>query len=139
MTLMISHLMLVRVWVFCVLPGRSGESFNGRSRAICFGLKCCLPVPDGVNPCQHVLLCDIRTHLHAVCHAGPTAPRKGFEQVLRKLLRLPSRPLVVVLHHYAWWFAVQEPFVFGDPAGLFWKGAEMQLTQYAQVHVCVQA
>jgi hypothetical protein len=75
--------------------------------------------------------------MHVVCHALPTAPRKGFEQVLRKLLRLPSRPLVVVLHHYAWWHATHEPYVPGAPAGLFWEGAEMQFTQYAQVHICL--
>lgn len=32
-----------------------------------------------------------------------TSPqRRGFEQLLRKLARLPGAPAVVVLHHYAW-------------------------------------
>ena len=29
-------------------------------------------------------------------------PRKGFEQLLRKLLRLPGGPAVLLIHHYAW-------------------------------------
>ena len=32
-----------------------------------------------------------------------TSPqRRAFEQLLRKLARLPGQPAVVVLHHYAW-------------------------------------
>lgn len=59
-----------------------------------------------------------------------TSPsRRGFEQLLRKLLRLPNSPAVVLLHHYAWYFA------FGDGvgAGLFYRQAEEQLGTLAQV------
>jgi hypothetical protein len=62
------------------------------------------------------------------CTAVHAAPRKGFEQLLRKLLRLPSRPLVVLLHHYPWWYAVE-----GGRPGIFWQGGEMELDQFAQV------
>ncbi|KAI7841869.1 hypothetical protein COHA_004398 [Chlorella ohadii] len=42
--------------------------------------------------------------------------RKGFEQLLRKLLRLPGRPAVVLLHHYPWWRASGD----GRRLGLFY-------------------
>jgi hypothetical protein len=55
--------------------------------------------------------------------------RRGFEQLLRKLLRLPRSPAVLVLHHYAWYYA------FGDgvEAGLFYRPAEAQLGTLAEV------
>ena len=31
-------------------------------------------------------------------------PRRGFEELLRKLLKLHGGPAVVLLHHYAWWY-----------------------------------
>lgn len=30
-------------------------------------------------------------------------PRRGYERLIRKLLRLPGRPAVLLLHHYPWW------------------------------------
>lgn len=58
--------------------------------------------------------------------------RKGFEQLLRKLARLPRSPAVIVLHHYAWWFAEGD----GLKAGLFYRAGEMQLSTMAQVSGC---
>jgi hypothetical protein len=51
--------------------------------------------------------------------------RQGYEQLLRKLLKLPGRPAVVQVHHYAWWRAAED----GVGAGLFYfPQAEEQLT-----------
>ena len=55
--------------------------------------------------------------------------RRGFEQLLRKLARLPRAPAVIVLHHYAWYFSDGD----GLKAGLFYRAAEMQLSTMAQV------
>ena len=55
--------------------------------------------------------------------------RRGFEQMLRKLARLRRAPAVLVLHHYAWWFAAGD----GADAGLFYRPAEAQLGTLAQV------
>jgi len=55
--------------------------------------------------------------------------RRGFEQLLRKLARLPRAPAVIVLHHYAWYFSDGD----GLKAGLFYRAAEMQLSSMAQV------
>lgn len=61
--------------------------------------------------------------------------RKGYEQLARKLLRLPSRPALVQLHHYAWWHAVGDGI---DDGGLFYHPAgEAQLGVLAHVRaVC---
>lgn len=31
-----------------------------------------------------------------------SSDRKGFEQLLRKLLRMPKAPAIVLLHHFSW-------------------------------------
>ncbi|GAB4813470.1 hypothetical protein N2152v2_000516 [Parachlorella kessleri] len=59
--------------------------------------------------------------------------RRGFEKLLRKVLRLPSRPLVVVLHHWAWWHATAYTDT-GVVGGLYWGGAETQLSLFAQYY-----
>ena len=64
----------------------------------------------------------------------PEAPltdptRRGFEQLLRKLARLPRAPAVVVLHHYAWYFAVAD----GLQAGQYYRAPEQHLSTLAQV------
>ena len=64
----------------------------------------------------------------------PEAPlvdptRRGFEQLLRKLARLPRAPAVIVLHHYAWYFAAAD----GLQAGLFYHRPEQHLSTLAQV------
>ncbi|KAI7839277.1 hypothetical protein COHA_006975 [Chlorella ohadii] len=56
--------------------------------------------------------------------------RRGFEQLLRKLARLPRAPAVIVLHHYAWYFSDGD----GLKAGLFYRAAEMQLSTMAQYY-----
>ena len=58
-----------------------------------------------------------------------TPQRKGFEQLLRKLLQLPSQPAVVMLHHYAWWFNQGD----GASYGLFYRPAENQLGVFGEV------
>ena len=59
----------------------------------------------------------------------PHPTRRGFEQLLRKLLRLPASPAVIVLHHYAWFYAYGD----GVEAGLYYRPAEAQLSTLAQV------
>ncbi|PRW56718.1 hypothetical protein C2E21_4783 [Chlorella sorokiniana] len=56
--------------------------------------------------------------------------RRGFEQLLRKVARLPRAPAVIVLHHYAWHFSDGD----GLKAGLFYRAAEMQLSTMAQYY-----
>ena len=58
-----------------------------------------------------------------------TANRRGFEQLLRKLLRMRRAPAVIMLHHYAWYFSDGD----GVEAGLFYRPAEAQLGTMAQV------
>ncbi|KAL4440672.1 hypothetical protein ABPG77_000381 [Micractinium sp. CCAP 211/92] len=60
-----------------------------------------------------------------------TSPqRRGFEQLLRKLARLPGAPAVVVLHHYAWWFCHGD----GIKGGLYYRAAEAQFATLAQYY-----
>ena len=53
--------------------------------------------------------------------------RKGFERLLRALLRLPAAPAVALLHHYAW------PRAGAPPGGLYYASAEADLTVFGQV------
>jgi hypothetical protein len=58
--------------------------------------------------------------------------RRGYEQLLRKLLALPSKPAIIQLHNYKWWnpHADQQTY----DVGLFYVTAgEAQLGVYAQV------
>lgn len=58
--------------------------------------------------------------------------RKGYEQLIRKLLKLPGRPALLQLHHYAWWHAVGDGVLDG---GLFYYPAgEAQLGVFAQYY-----
>ncbi|KAL4429381.1 hypothetical protein ABPG77_005155 [Micractinium sp. CCAP 211/92] len=57
-----------------------------------------------------------------------SAHRRGYEQLLRKLLRLPGPPAVVQMHHYAWWRAIGD----GVDRGLYYyPQAEAQLTVFS--------
>jgi hypothetical protein len=65
----------------------------------------------------------------------PHFARRGFEQLLRRVLRLPRFPAVLMLHHYAWFFAAGD----GEEAGLFYQSAEPKLSMFAHVgHICAQ-
>lgn len=85
------------------------------------------------SSCRHVQNADLLvlefTFNEAADQPYTSPSRRGFEQLLRKLLRLRNSPAVLLLHHYAWYFA------FGDgvPAGLFYRQAEEQLGTLAQV------
>ncbi|PSC68097.1 CRT (chloroquine-resistance transporter)-like transporter [Micractinium conductrix] len=59
-----------------------------------------------------------------------TAQRRGFERLLRTLARLPRAPAVIVLHHYAWWFADGH----GQSGGVFYAAAEAPLSTMAQYY-----
>jgi hypothetical protein len=52
--------------------------------------------------------------------------RRSYEHVVRQLLRLGSRPAVLLLHHYSWWGGHQ-------PRGLFHKNPEADLTLFSHV------
>lgn len=57
--------------------------------------------------------------------------RQGYEQLLRKLLKLPGRPALLQLHAYAWWRADGD----GADQGLFYAPhAESQLGVMAQYY-----
>lgn len=101
-------------------------------------LLCAMP------PWQHSWLCRTAAVQHPqetdlavvefTFNEFPSAPypdptRRGFEQLLRKLLRLPSSPAVVVLHHFAWYYSYGD----GVDAGLYYRPAEAQLGTMAQV------
>jgi len=58
-------------------------------------------------------------------------PRRAYEQLVRKLLQLPSKPAVVLLHHYAWWMSSGD----GKQQGLFYSEPEGQYTVLAHVRV----
>lgn len=55
--------------------------------------------------------------------------RRSYEQVLRRLLRLPSKPAVLLLQTYAWWFSHGD----GIPEGLYYKEPEIEMTVLGQV------
>jgi hypothetical protein len=61
--------------------------------------------------------------------------RAAFEGLLRLLLALPSRPALLLLHHYPWWKAEGD----GAAAGLFYREPEGQLTLYSHVRVWERA
>lgn len=63
-----------------------------------------------------------------VVHSFDSPDRRAYEQLVRKALRLPSRPAVLLLHSYAWYYA------FGDGAtgGLFYPITEGHLTMLSQ-------
>ncbi|EFN59203.1 hypothetical protein CHLNCDRAFT_56786 [Chlorella variabilis] len=56
--------------------------------------------------------------------------RRGFEELLRKLLKLRGAPAVVMLHHYAWWFTYGD----GLDAGLYYRAGEAQLQVFANYY-----
>ncbi|KAI3430747.1 hypothetical protein D9Q98_009159 [Chlorella vulgaris] len=65
-----------------------------------------------------------------VVHSFDSPDRRAYEQLVRKALRLPSRPAVLLLHSYAWYYA------FGDGAtgGLFYPITEGHLTMLSQYY-----
>ena len=59
-----------------------------------------------------------------------TSPeRRSYEQLIRRLLKLPGRPAVMLLHHYGYWEAAGD----GLDRGLFYREPEGQLTAFAHV------
>ncbi|PSC68081.1 hypothetical protein C2E20_8267 [Micractinium conductrix] len=56
--------------------------------------------------------------------------RRSYEQLLRRLLALPGRPAVIMLHHYGWWEAAGD----GLDRGLYYRQPEADLTTLAQYY-----
>ncbi|KAL4854370.1 hypothetical protein ACK3TF_004888 [Chlorella vulgaris] len=56
--------------------------------------------------------------------------RREYEQLLRRVLRLPGQPAVVLLHSYAWLLAAGD----GVTEGLFYTNTEGQLATLAQFY-----
>ncbi len=56
--------------------------------------------------------------------------RKAYEQLIRRLLALPGRPAVLLLHHYAWWMATHDD----GRGGLFYREPEGQHTLLAHYY-----
>ncbi|KAL4855511.1 hypothetical protein ACK3TF_003849 [Chlorella vulgaris] len=59
-----------------------------------------------------------------------SSDRKGFEQLLRKLLRMPKAPAIVLLHHFSWHQNIGD----GVAEGLYYRGAEPHLATLAQYY-----
>jgi hypothetical protein len=58
--------------------------------------------------------------------------RRGYEQLVRKLLRMPGPPAIIQMHHYAWWRAHAD----GVEQGIFYfPQAEAQLYVFSQVRM----
>lgn len=55
--------------------------------------------------------------------------RQVFEQLLRRLLQLPSKPAVLLLQHYPWWRSPRD----GVPQGLYYREPETEMTVLGQV------
>lgn len=73
--------------------------------------------------------------LEFTVNESPKAPytspeRRSYEQLIRRLLKLPGRPAVMLLHHYAYWEAHGD----GLDRGLFYREPEGQLTAFAQYY-----
>jgi hypothetical protein len=63
-------------------------------------------------------------------NAPYTSPeRRSYEQLIRRLLKLPGRPAIMLLHHYGYWEAAGD----GLDRGLFYREPEEQLTAFAHV------
>lgn len=57
--------------------------------------------------------------------------RRGYEQLVRKLLRMPGPPAIIQMHHYAWWRAHAD----GVEQGIFYfPQAEAQLYVFSQYY-----
>ena len=58
--------------------------------------------------------------------------RRGYEQLVRHLLRLPGRPALLQLHHFRWWHPVPNSTEVED--GYFYETPlESQLSVFAMV------
>lgn len=56
--------------------------------------------------------------------------RRGFEQLLRKLLALPGQPAVVMVHYYSWWFTYGD----GLDRGLYYYPGADQMSVFADYY-----
>ncbi|EFN58310.1 hypothetical protein CHLNCDRAFT_142315 [Chlorella variabilis] len=80
---------------------------------------------------QDVDLVTLEFSVNERSEAQFTSPeRRNFEQLLRRLLQYPSRPAIIMLHHYAWWESPGD----GLDRGVFYHQPEGQLTELAHYY-----
>lgn len=60
-------------------------------------------------------------------YASPS--RRYYEQVVRRLLRMPTNPAVLLLHYYPWWRSPGD----GVAEGLYYREPETEMTVLGQV------
>ncbi|KAL4423775.1 hypothetical protein ABPG75_001076 [Micractinium tetrahymenae] len=65
--------------------------------------------------------------------AYDSAERRGYEQLLRKLLKLSSRPAIIQLHHHRWWHVADGSNNIEEGA-FYHTPAEAQLLVFAQYY-----
>ena len=86
------------------------------------------------SPCPSLAPFGLEVSLEFSVNERSDAPfqsieRRSYEQLLRRLLALPGRPAVIMLHHYGWWEAAGD----GLDRGLYYRQPEADLTTLAQV------
>lgn len=90
--------------------------------------------PDWERPClpaAHMPAVTLEFAINDKVDVPLNSPqRKAYEQLIRRLLALPGRPAVVLLHHYAWWMAGGD----GLKGGLFYREPEGQHTALAHYY-----
>jgi hypothetical protein len=95
-------------------------------------------LPDGSTLpallCPAYLLCPVLqviefTYNEPEDEAYDSPSRRGFEELLRKLLKLKNGPALVLLHHYAWWYTYGDGLQYGR----YYRAGEGQLQVFANV------
>lgn len=67
---------------------------------------CCIADPPSFHHCQNVSLVVLEFAINDPADADIGSPqRRGFELLVRKLLRLPQQPALLLLHHWRYWEA----------------------------------
>ncbi len=99
------------------------------SCALCYRLGTATGLPDHL-PGAMPLHTRSHKHLSGLSQISYASKfRRGYEQLLRRLLLLPSKPAVILLQAYPWWMS------FGDGfwQGLYYREPETELTVLGQV------
>ena len=84
--------------------------------------------PCPTLPCPALQVIEF-TYNEPEDEAYDSPSRRGFEELLRKLLKLKNGPALVLLHHYAWWFTYGDGLQYGR----YYRAGEGQLQVFANV------